>query len=291
MRFPALSIDRFLTIHFFSLLAPFRAPKGIRIPILMYHSISSLPEKGYPYYWLNTSPKIFKEQMKILAENQYRAVSVSKAAEIIGSKEGQFIPPLKDPRERLVVITFDDGYQDFEIEAFPILKECKFSATVFLPVGFISKERSNFKNKRCLSWDRIRELSKLGVDFGSHTMTHPNLRDLQWGQVEREIITSKGIIEENLGKRVESFSYPYAFPDEDRGLKSKLRRLLTKSGYTSGVTTIIGTTTIGDDLFFMKRIPISSQDDSAFFQAKLEGRYDWVRGIQYGFKWLKKTIK
>jgi len=229
--------------------------------------------------------------MKILAENQYRAVSLSKAAEIIGSKEARLIPLSKDSRERLVVITFDDGYQDFEIEAFPILEEFKFSATVFLPAGFISKERSNFKNKRCLSWDQVRELAKLGVHFGSHTMTHPNLRDLQWEQVEREIISSKEIIEENLGKRVESFSYPYGFPDEDRGLKNKLRGLLIHSGYTSAVTTIIGTTTTGDDLFFMKRIPISSQDDSAFFRAKLEGRYDWVRGIQYGFKWLKKRIK
>ncbi len=37
----------------------------------MYHSISDESEKGHPYFWINTSPKRFAEQMKFLYDNYY----------------------------------------------------------------------------------------------------------------------------------------------------------------------------------------------------------------------------
>ena len=55
-----------------------------------------------------------------------------------------------------------------------------------------------------------------GVQFGSHTVTHPQLRSLEWEMIQVEVQSSKQTIEDRLGCAVQSFSYPYAFPEADR---------------------------------------------------------------------------
>ena len=79
----AFRLDRSLTLYVFGPLSRFRRPRGLRIPILMYHSISDEPETGHPYYWINTSPARFTEHMKFLHDNNYEVISLSKAIELI----------------------------------------------------------------------------------------------------------------------------------------------------------------------------------------------------------------
>ena len=289
--------DRFLTLYIFHFLyTSFLPRKEGRIPILMYHSISDAPEKAHhPYFKTNTSPRVFAEHMKFLHESNYAVILLPEAVDIITRN-----PEPANRRHCLttrnsqlvtcnpVVLTFDDGFADFYTEAFPILQEYGFCATVFLPTGFISDGECCFKDKRYLRWGEIRELAKSRIEFGSHTVTHPQLRDLDWSQVEQEIRESRGIIEDKIGEKVESFSYPYAFPAENECLKERLKNLLVKLGYKNGVTTSVGTAVRGDDPFFLKRIPINSDDDTVFFKAKLEGRYDWIQPIQKGYKILRK---
>jgi len=77
-------LDRLLTLYFFSPLAGLFPPrKGIRIPILMYHSISDDPETGHPYFWINTSLARFAEQMKFLHDSGYKVISLSEAVDLI----------------------------------------------------------------------------------------------------------------------------------------------------------------------------------------------------------------
>ncbi len=113
------------------------------------------------------------------------------------------------------------------------------------------------------------------------------LRCLPWNEVEEELSASKKVLEDKLGKNVESFSYPFAFPEEDRRFQTRLRASLVQVGYKNGVTTRIGTNAEGDDHFFFKRIPVNSEDDPAFFLAKLESGYDWVNNLQHGYKILR----
>ena len=287
--------DRFLTLYFFGPISHLSKPKGGRIPILMYHSISDDPEAGYPYYWINTSPRRFAEHMRFLSDNQYKIISFSDAAGMIGSSgaaqesiTSSFHPAVE---ARYVVLTFDDGYQDFYTEAFPILKRYGFTATVFLPTGFIAEETLLFKGKKCLRWGEVCELASSGVQFGSHTVNHSELRNLTWDKVEYEVRKSKEVLEDRVGLAMDSFSYPYAFPEEDRRFTTRFRNLLMESGYANGATTIIGTARKGNDRLFLKRIPTNSNDDLVLLQAKLDGGYDWVKEIQYGFKLIKRVTK
>ena len=293
----SLRIDRLLTIGIGKKLGKLTMNYAdLRIPILMYHSISNDVENvRHPYFKTSTSPRVFAEHMKYLHESNYAVISLPEAVDIItrnpepATRNHSLITRNSQLATRNpVVLTFDDGFADFYTEAFPILQEYGFCATVFLPTGFISDGECCFKDKRCLRWGEIRELAESGVEFGSHTVTHPQLRDLDWNQVVREIGESRGIIEDKIGEKAESFSYPYAFPAENECLKERLKNSLVELGYKNGVTTSIGTAVRGDDPLFLRRIPINSDDDTVFFKAKLEGGYDWIQQIQKGYKILRK---
>src|SRR6267378_3406757 len=187
MRFRA---ERLATLYLFHPLRRCVAPhRSSRIPILMYHSVSehSSPER-HPYFDTTTSPRVFAEQMRALRENGYRTLRLHEAVKYFES--GDQLP------EPSVVLTFDDGFRDFSTGAFPILHRYGFTATVFLPTGYIANERRLFNSRDCLTWPEVRELHRVGVTFGSHTVTHRQLKVLKAGEVEWEIRHSKETIED-----------------------------------------------------------------------------------------------
>jgi peptidoglycan/xylan/chitin deacetylase (PgdA/CDA1 family) len=279
----ALRIDRLATLYLAYPLMQRHLRKGIHIPILMYHSISDDREDGvHPYYRLNTSPDIFASHMRFLYENNYSAISLDGVYQQLASGER--------PDNKLVAITFDDGYRDFYTQAFPVLQRYHYTATVFLPTGFIDNKELRLKGKEHLNWYEIQELHHAGIKFGSHTVTHPQLRFLKSTDVEFELRQSKETIEDKLGAPVNAFSYPFAFPEEDKEFTEYLRDILQKSGYKCGVSTRVGTTSIKDDILFLKRIPVNSCDDTPLLEAKLEGAYNWFYKSQYLFKMAKRIL-
>lgn len=283
-----LRVDAFATLYFFH---PLRrlSPTHDRLPILMYHSVSNREERTHPYYRTVTSPDMFAQQMRYLHENEYSTLGLGEAVKWLES-------PRTDGR-RPVVITFDDGFQDFYTSAFPILSRHGFSATMFLPTAFIGNSSRTFKNLACLTWAQVRNLGNAGIAFGSHTVSHPQLRSLRTQDVQREIEDSKNAIEQELGSAVTSFAYPYAFPKTDVVFTAALRGLLENAGYKNGVCTVLGTAHRTGEPFFMRRLPINSRDDLRLFEAKLEGGYDWLRTLQYasklstGFRSMHKSVR
>lgn len=242
-------------------------PFGQQIPILMYHSISDQFEGVHPYYKTKTSPSVFESHMRYLKRNEYRVLSLAQAA--------TFLNGHKQIVDKSVVITFDDGFRDFLTDAAPVLSQFGYTATVFLPTAYITDRGSDFKGTECLKWDDVGQLMRHGFSFGSHTITHPVLTAMSKAEVEREINTSKWIIESRTGKEVTSFSYPYAYPDR-KCISDFLCRTLKKAGYKIGVTTRIGRASHGDMPFMLKRIPVNDSDDLKLFEAKLKGAYDWL---------------
>src|SRR5271165_2102083 len=243
----------------------------------MYHSISEATEKrAHPYYWTATTPAIFADHMRHLYEQNYTTVSLQDAVRRIETHSVK--------REKVVVLTFDDGYREFYTRAFPTLSRYGFSATVFLPTAYIGEMSRRFNGVDCLTWNQVLDLSRAGIHFGSHTVTHPQLRSLRAEAIRDEVRCSKETIEEKLGGPVRSFAYPYALPETDRAFRRGLRGILEEAGYEAGVSTIIGTADQTGDKFFMKRLPANSADDSRLFEAKLAGAYDWLHALQYAWK-------
>ncbi len=271
-------IDRFATLY---LTHPLQRNKAA-IPILMYHSVADDAEVGkHPYYRTITTPGRFAEQMAYLHGNGYSAISSVEAARRLKEQSGEILP-------KSVVITFDDGFLDFYQNAFPVLKQYGLKATMYLPTAYIAADRRKFKDRDCMTWGEVRELQRLGICFGSHTVTHPQLHGLTAASIEEEVRVSKQVIEQNGGFAVDSFAYPYAFPEADIGFKQNLRELLGRTGYGDGVCTTVGRADSHSDVFFMERLPVNSCDDERLFAAKLAGSYDWVAKPQYLLKKIKR---
>ena len=253
------------------------------IPILMYHSVADVVDIApHPYYRTATSPAAFQAQMKFLHENGYVACTPADAVAQLQSGE---------VNGKQVSITFDDGYRDFIECAQPVLERFGFTATVYLPTAFIGDERRFFKGRPCLTWPEVRQLQQRGVSFGSHTATHPQLREIPAGTIRAELVDSKKAIEDQTGRSVTSFAYPYAFPETDRSFKATLRELLVQAGYTSGVCTTVACATAASDPLFLPRLPVNNDDDQALLRAKLRGAYDWLGSIQKVIKSAKRTLE
>ena len=271
------------------------------LPILMYHSISDDPETGVsPYYRTATSPAVFRQHMTLLKSEGYQGVDLSTGLAWLKSSalrtetlNPQSSTDNSHPPNRPVVLTFDDGFHDFYTSGFPILQKFGFTATMFLPTAFISNSgvRRSFRGKECLTWDEIRELRVAGMEFGSHTISHPKLVDLEWAEIESELSNSKSEIERQLDAPVTSFAYPYAFPQAHRAFGDAFRDRLRQSGYQTCVTTTIGRAHTHDDPYRLCRLPANSNDDDRLLRGKIEGAYDWLAGPQAVIKKLMASFR
>ena len=274
-----------------------RHPSTRVLPILMYHSISDDPEPGvHPYYRLCTNPRRFAEQMRWLAESGYRGVTLTEGlAWLLGPPDEFQNQKTETRKSRPIVLTFDDGFQDFYTTAWPILKAFGFTATIYLPTAFIGEVSRTFvptgpgrvAQRRCLSWPEVRELHSWGIEFGSHTVTHPILCDLSLEMMKRELRESKAEIQNRLGTQIYSFAHPYAFPQEDTFYVSRYSTLLRELGYTNSVTTRIARARAADNPLTLGRLFVNTCDDRALFLAKLTGFYDWLGAPQRIFRRIK----
>jgi peptidoglycan/xylan/chitin deacetylase (PgdA/CDA1 family) len=270
--------DRLVTIYLSHPLARSLGPQGSRVPILMYHSISdNLFGMSHPYFHINTLPEVFSQQMRWLRNAGYRAIDLKQAW--MDLQAGTDL-------SRTIVITFDDGYRDFYTTALPILKQCGFAATMFLATDRIRNTPARIEGADYLTWSDVRELHAEGIRFGSHTVSHPDLRSLGPDQLEYELGHSKEVIEQHLGIAVDSFSYPFGFPEEDRDFARFLEDVLSNLGFDYGVSTILGRASRRSNRFFLPRLPVNSCDDLSLFRAKLEGGYDWLHWPQLFKKYI-----
>jgi peptidoglycan/xylan/chitin deacetylase (PgdA/CDA1 family) len=185
--------------------------------------------------------------------------------------------------------------------AWPILKKHGFTATMFLPTGFISNERKRLNGRDCLTWHEVVALAGEGAAFGAHTVSHVQLYELYKAEakspdvsflrrqesIEHELQVSKRTIEERLGKPADHYSYAYAFPEHDEKFVCFYEDSLREAGYLCALTTRVGTVKPGNNSYCLKRIPVNSHDDIELLHAKLEGGYDWLNRIQI----MKKRLK
>jgi peptidoglycan/xylan/chitin deacetylase (PgdA/CDA1 family) len=276
-------MDRLATLYLaFPLKHLFGRKSTGRVPILMYHSVSdNLFGKSHPYYQINTSPRTFARQMKWLHEAGYQTLTLPQ---LWAAFERGTVPP------KTTVVTFDDGYRDFYTDAFSSLRRYGFTASVFLATSRIQSTPARIEGADYLTWNEVRELHAEGIDFGSHTVSHPDLRSLGPEEINYELGFSKETIEDHLSASVSSFAYPFAFPEEDRSFTRFLADILENQGFEVGVSTIIGCAGSDDNRFFLPRLSVNSWDDYRLFHAKLDGCYDWLHGPQWFNKFIHHNV-
>ena len=248
-------------------------PQGIRI--LVYHSVGILPDKRLKLD--NVLPHNFEKQMAYLAQEGYTVISLNQISNLLNSGN-ENIP------SKAVALTFDDGYRNVYLHAYPILKQYGFVATVFPVYNYIGTAKlfewdkkldgvghSAKKEFSSLSWTELREMHANGISIGSHTLNHSELNNLTMKRLKQEISDSKQRLEEKLNVPIDFFCYP-------RGkFNQKVKEITRASGYLGACSLIIGLNSSKDDLYILKRTPVISLDSLQDFKRKLAGSDDWLQ--------------
>lgn len=272
-----MRFDRALTLAVHAVRSPRQGPASL--PVLMYHSVSAVDDvRRHAYFVTNTRPEVFEDHLRWLRDAGFRTLAMEDVKAFVAGAE------LARPS---VVLTFDDGFADIADTVAPMLGRHGFTASVFLPTAFIGDSRREFLGRACLTWAEVRDLRAGGIEFGSHTVSHPKLAELGHEHRRRELRESAERMARELGEPPTAFSYPFAFPETDASFVADFRELLRDAGYRVAVTTRIGVVESGDDPLTLRRLPVNSADDLRLFAAKMGGAYGWMRLPQ---RWTK-TIK
>lgn len=232
------------------------------IPILLYHHIN--PHAGDT---VTVTPDIFAEQLRFLAASGYHTLSVG---ELLAAMRGTI--PLD---EKSLVITFDDGWRDNFLFAYPALLKYRFNAATFLitarvdaaqayhatadvPVHVEAKRliAAGEAGKVVLDWETIRSVLKQGfMEYYSHSVSHRRASSLSPADLVSELTSSKQLLEERLDRKCPYFCWPYG------DFNDAAVQLAKDAGYSAMFTTITGFTTSGDDPFRIKRIEVENSVD------------------------------
>jgi peptidoglycan/xylan/chitin deacetylase (PgdA/CDA1 family) len=227
--------------------------------IMMYHMISKqLPKTKKS--GLRVSPEMFERHLKYFSDNNWSFIKMSELLE-------------HDAQEKVVAITFDDGYEDNYSEAFPLLKKYNACATLYLVIDRHQNDWSAKKNpkhnksdlakKSKLSDGQVEEMVASGIfELGGHTYSHPFLPNLSVEDKEHEMISSKSFLETKFNTNISSFAYPfdiYSSADVD---------IIKASNFISAVTTNEGVAS-SDSIYELKRIKASGKDNFLTFKLRV----------------------
>jgi peptidoglycan/xylan/chitin deacetylase (PgdA/CDA1 family) len=119
---------------------------------------------------------------------------------------------------------------------------------------------------RMLTWEQIRAMCREGINFGSHTMTHPAVSQLTTAQLDSELGESKRVLENRIGSPAVHFAYPFGKPADCGTVASPV---LVRNGYRSAATTVEGTNEPGDNCFELRRSQIGNERSFPMFAFKL----------------------
>lgn len=227
----------------------------------MYHSIKRV-DRNEVMRSLHVSPLSFKIQMYLLKILGYRGCSVSEAVELLDTNR----------KEKVVALTFDDGYQNFFSTALPVLETLGFTATVYVVADLIGSTNlwdrdTGISTNDLMTLGEIKSCMSRGIEIGCHSATHAKL-DQRSVDLESEIGRAKSDLELALETRINTFCYPFGVYTECVATK------VQSSGFTSATTMRRGRATAGDSIFELPRIPITWHTLPHLFLTKIMSHYE-----------------
>lgn len=291
--------------------------------ILMYHTVVDHWDDALGESGIEAAKNAFRRHMTYISERM-RPVALSELVTTLAQRRP--VPT------RAVAVTFDDGYEDNYLHAFPVLRELGIPATIFLTTGHIDSSKTFWwdaiaamiassdqpvldlrelgarahlpwaldgvmplttpkqrqraaeyvialvkaarltekpdgisalqdvlkvsnvpQGPRMLGWKQIEEMSAHGMEFGAHTVSHPDLTQVSSAQALRELGDSKDDIESRLRSKVLTFAYPYGTSSH---WTPALGILAQRVGFQGVATTDSGAVTATTDVRRLPRISL-----------------------------------
>jgi peptidoglycan/xylan/chitin deacetylase (PgdA/CDA1 family) len=258
----------FLVILFAVWRSKYRYPPAGSPQALCYHKIT--PRFALEGTW--TTPGRFEAQIRRLLDSGYEFIS-----------EDEFLALLSgagpNVRKKLL-LTFDDGYAELADCALPVIEKHRIPALVFLVAAYAGRENTwdltlGGRRRRHFSWEETRHLVNAGISIGSHGLTHADLTRLSAERCREELVRSRAMIEEELGIRVRTLSYPFGRCDEG------VKKLAEEAGYEAAFSLYPSHPNEVVDRYALRRNGVYVIDSPRTVMRKLEP------GIFYWFEEMK----
>ena len=246
---------------------PLRRVKKFTSAILVYHGVAEQIQKNC------ISIELFRDHLNYL-EKKYVIIKLTELVERI--KAGQI-------DRNYVVLTFDDAYLNVNQYAYPELVKRNLPAIIFIPADYLGQYNAwdydrnpvRYPYLQIMSRQELTALDPQLIEFGSHSLSHRRMKDLAGIELEKEIQESKIVLEQNLGRAIGFFAFPYGqLTDFD----SRSVELLRNSGYCGCCTTHFGRFNDRVNPFLLNRISVCADDQAVDLENKLCGYYDWLSG-------------
>lgn len=171
------------------------------VTILTYHLVGAGTQSV-----VDLPIDVFRGQLCELHEFAHVCSLADAVKQLEGGTEG--------PRP-VVVVTFDDGFDNFRTQAWPLLRDLGIPCTLYVPVGFVEglsgAPLSKAEDQKPLAWSALRELaSERLLTLGSHSWYHRDLRVLSVDELRWDLRKSRECLEDRTGTSIEHFCYPRA---------------------------------------------------------------------------------
>jgi peptidoglycan/xylan/chitin deacetylase (PgdA/CDA1 family) len=236
-----------------------------RIPVLNYHHVHWGEESFF-----RVTPTVLRTQMELLLAENYVPIY---PAQLIALKGVTEVAP------KYVLVSFDDGYEDFLLYAWPVLKELGIATTMFIISDYIGGWNNwdpiRAGRQRHLSLEQLKALKGEGVAFGSHSRSHAALVWLTNSALIAELRESQSALEELLDMRIRTFAYPGGHAN---------RRVCEMTGryYDLGFATSVRLSGSFCDPYRIPRLDPSFHQDLDAFRREMQAHAGNARDRQAG---------
>ena len=154
----------------------------------MYHRFD---ENKYPS--TNIRMEVFNKHLEEISSLNLEFINFKKFGKIIK----------KDIDKNYILLTIDDAFSSFYLNAWPVIKNNKIPVILFVSTREVGKYGY-------MTWEQIREIESSGlVTIGNHSHSHEYLID--WGEkkIRNDLEKSIKIFNKELGYSPKLFSYPF----------------------------------------------------------------------------------
>jgi peptidoglycan/xylan/chitin deacetylase (PgdA/CDA1 family) len=229
----------------------------MKVPVLAYHKID-FPTPDVKIRGAFTAPRKFERQCAYLKKKGFEFYTASELIKFYLGR-GEFPP-------RAIAITFDDGWKDNYLNAFPILKKYGVKATIFLVPAFIGRTTDAVTAdgegpREHLAEKDVLEMSESGIEFASHSFSHKLFDRTSDEEIEFEVAESKKFIENLTQKECSTFAYPAGF------FTDFAKEAVRNAGYEAAFTTVYGAEDDWD-IYALNRVEILRRDSYPFRYGK-----------------------